>query len=284
MQKVAIITGTSSGLGLSLSLLLAQNNYKVYALMRDITRQNELVEQAGNLGVLDNIVILEVDMAQHLMVEKVIAHISTQNSQVDILINNAGIGFLRNVEQATIAEIHDVMQINYYGVVYSTRAILPKMREQKHGKIINISSIGGLVGQPFNEIYCASKFAVERFTESLATYMDKGFNIKFCLVELGGMQSNFATNVLKNIQTTGGILNDQYKGLLNQYIVKAQQRQIYQSSPSENAQIIFNRVINNPNPPLRIRNSPWAEEFTQLKTQTDPDGFKIIEHIQKYML
>ncbi|POC77784.1 short-chain dehydrogenase/reductase, partial [Vibrio vulnificus] len=92
---------------------------------------------------------------------------------------------------------------NLMGVIRMTKAVLPYMRNQREGRIINISSVGGLVGQPFNEIYCATKFGVEGYTEAMASYVQPEFNIKFTLIEPGGIQSEFTNNVMAQLQSTG---------------------------------------------------------------------------------
>lgn len=102
------------------------------------------------------------------------------------------------------------MDINFWGVMRCTKAVLPAMRAAKPGHVVNISSVGGLVGQPFNEIYCGAKFAVEGFTEALTSYVTPGFGVNFSLIEPGGIATQFANTVLKEIGETGGMLEDDY--------------------------------------------------------------------------
>lgn len=90
--------------------------------------------------------------------------------------------------------------------------------DHKEGRVINISSVGGLVGQPFNEIYCAAKFGVEGYTESLASYIQPEFNIKFTIIEPGGIQSEFMPNIMNHLTQTGGIQEDEYTHLYNSYV------------------------------------------------------------------
>jgi len=158
------------------------------------------------------------------------------------------------------------------------------MRAAKSGHVINITSVGGLVGQPFNELYCAAKFAVEGLTESMASYVTPSFGIQFSLVEPGGIKSEFANSVLAHVGRTGGMLQDDYLPILQQYLGKAQQRatgeggsQLYQSS-MEVAQVIL-EVAQQENPPLRIRTSEWANQFCHLKTSGDPDGTKLVQEV-----
>ena len=194
MKQNILITGTSTGVGLESAVLFARNGYKVYATMRDLTKSGALEEQilAENL----DIEILELDVTKTQTIEAAVNAIIEKDAKIDILLNNGGAGFAKTTEQATEKEIEWVTNVNYYGVVRCTKVVLPYMRKQKSGKIISISSVGGLVGQPFNELYCGAKFAVEGFIESLATYVSE-FNIKFSLIEPGGIATEFFNSAVK---------------------------------------------------------------------------------------
>ncbi|UII56589.1 SDR family oxidoreductase [Cytobacillus spongiae] len=271
MQKVVLITGASTGLGYEASLLLAEKGYKVYATMRNLAKKDRLLEaaQAKNLELF----IKELDVTISESVNKCVQEILDVEGKIDILVNNAGAGFIRTTEQASEEEIMWQFDLNLMGVIRTTKAVLPSMREQRSGHIINITSVGGLVGQPFNEFYCAAKFAVEGYTESLASYVQPHFNIKFTAIEPGGIQSEFANNALSQFQTGGGMIDDEYKPLLEKYIGGAQNRSadgIYQTS-EEVANVILTS-IEMEEPPVRMRTSEWSERFTQLKTQADPTG------------
>ncbi len=158
------------------------------------------------------------------------------------------------------------------GVVRCTKAVMPHMRAARSGHIVNISSVGGLVGQPFNEIYCAAKFAVEGYTEAMASYIETGFGIKFSVIEPGGIQSDFVKNVRSQLQSTGGILQDDYLPLLQRYLNRIQNRidGVHQT-PEQVAEVVAD-CIEADDPPVRLRTSPWAEEFCRLKTAADATG------------
>lgn len=196
-----------------------------------------------------------------------------------MLINNAGMGYARSLEQAEEADIQKILDINYMGVARCTKAVMPHMRKARAGHVINISSVGGLVGQPFNEVYCGAKFAVEGLTESMASYITPAFGIHFTAVEPGGIASEFANTVLAQIAQTGGMLEDEYLPILQQYVSGSQSRQetgIYQTA-DEVASVVM-QVMAAEQPPLRTRTSDWSEAFTKLKTGLDPDGLK--QHAQ----
>ncbi|WP_085869670.1 SDR family oxidoreductase [Pseudoruegeria aquimaris] len=279
MSNIILITGCSSGLGASLAVQAAQAGHKVYATMRDLSRRGKLDDAAAQAGV--GLEVLRLDVQDTASVEAAVAEIMAREGRIDVLVNNAGLGFARNVEQASEAEIQRVMDINFMGVVRCIKAVLPHMRKARGGHVVNITSVGGLVGQPFNEIYCGAKFAVEGLTESLACYVTPAFGVRFTAVEPGGITSEFANTVLREIAETGGMLEDEYLPILRKYVSGAQARQgaenAYQT-PEEAAAVVLG-VIGQAAPPVRIRTSEWAEAFTATKTGLDPDGTKLVAEV-----
>lgn len=213
-------------------------------------------------------------------VNECISQIISKEGGIDTLINNAGAGYIRSTEQASEDDINWVMDVNFHGVVRTAKAVFPAMRAQKQGHVINISSVGGLVGQPFSDIYCAAKFAVEGWAESLASYVTPHFGIHFTNVEPGGISTEFASNVLAQVEASGGILEDDYKPILESFLASGAGRQrggLYQTA-DEVADVVVG-CVHNPEPPLRTRTSEWSEQFTQLKTQADPSGLKMQQQV-----
>jgi short-subunit dehydrogenase len=162
------------------------------------------------------------------------------------------------------------------------------MRKQKSGQIISVTSIGGLVGQPFNELYCGAKFGVEGFMEALATYVSEAFNIKITCVEPGGISTEFMTSAIGKTAVAGQLAKGDYLPIFERYMAGIRKRtqesteQVYQT-PLEVSEVIIN-MANMEQPPLRIRTSQWAEKFCELKTQADPDGNKIVNQIKESFL
>lgn len=286
MKKVIVVTGTSSGLGLSLSIKLAKQGHHVYATMRNLAKQSALIEAAQKAGV--SLQIKQLDVQHTTSVEHCIAEIIKEQGRIDCLINNAGMGFVKSTEQASEKEIHDIMNTNFMGVVRCVKAVLPHMRRARQGHIINVSSVGGLVGQPLNEIYCASKFALEGYTESMATYIQPSFNVKFTLIEPGGIASEFANNIFAQYNSTLSEETDEYAPIFQKYIYGAKERLASQSSSvyqeSDEVADCIVTVVNSTNPPLRVRSSPWANAFCQLKTQADPDGTRLVKEVHDLFL
>lgn len=286
MKKNVLITGTSTGVGLESAILFAKNGYKVYATMRNLEKSNALKESIKKDDL--DIDILELDVTKQETITKAVETIISKDGKLDVLLNNAGAGFGKTIEQATEKEIEWVTNVNYLGVVYTTKTVLPYMRKQKSGHIITLSSVGGLVGQPFNELYCGAKFAVEGFIESLATYVSPSFNINFSIIEPGGISTEFMTSAIKNTAVKGEFATGEYAPIFQKYMEGNQQRanetseSTYQT-PLQVAEVIA-EVSNNEQPPLRVRTSAWAEDFTKLKTALDPDGLKQVQQITKTFL
>ncbi|MEL6688434.1 MAG: SDR family oxidoreductase [Pseudomonadota bacterium] len=275
-METVLITGCSTGLGVSLSVKATQAGYTVIATMRNLDKRGILDDALAESGVTADVRALDVTDLDSIYgcVQSVIA----DHGGIHALINNAGAAQLRTTEQASDAELQWMTEVNYYGVVRMTKAVLPHMREARSGRVINISSVGGLVGQPFNDFYCAAKFAVEGYTESLASYVGPAFGLHFSTIEPGGITTAFADNVMAHLMQTGGMLNDEYKPIMEAYIGGARRRaeggqSIAYQSADDVADVVMN-VLQSDNPPLRTRTSDWSEEFTKLKTVGDPTGLK----------
>ncbi len=273
MSKIVLITGTSTGLGIATAVQAAQAGHTVYATMRNTGKRTALDTSAEAAGV--SLRVLQLDVQDMSSINAAVETVIAEQGRIDVLINNAGMGYARSLEQAEEADIQKILDVNYMGVARCTKAVMPFMRKARAGHVINISSVGGLVGQPFNEIYCGAKFAVEGLTESMASYITPSFGIHFTAVEPGGITSEFANTVMEQMAQTGGMLEDEYLPILQKYVAGAQNRQdtgIYQTA-DEVAAVVM-QVMDAQQPPIRVRTSEWAETFTKLKTSLDPDGLK----------
>ena len=286
MKKNILITGTSTGVGFESSILFAKNNYKVYATMRNLKKAEALKKRIEEENL--DIELLSLDVTSIESIQSAVNIIIEKDGKIDVLLNNAGAGFAKTTEQSTEEEIRWVTEVNYHGVVFCTQAVLPFMRKQKSGQIISVTSVGGLVGQPFNELYCGAKFAVEGFMEGLATYVSDAFNIKITCVEPGGIATEFMTSAIEKTAKEGQFATGEYLPIFERYMAGNQKRaeesteQVYQTG-AEVANVVLN-VAQNENPPLRIRTSQWAEDFCELKTKADPDGTKIVNQIKNSFL
>ena len=193
MGKVAVVTGSSSGIGYETSLLLARNEFETYATMRNLKKSIDLQEIAAKERI--PLKVLPLDVNDDTSLSNAIDTIVKENGRIDVLVNNAGYSLFGSLEEITMEEIKEQIETNFFGVVRVTKAVIPIMRKQGSGTIINVSSLGGRIGlAPFLTIYHASKFAVEGFTESLRLELAE-FNIDVILIEPGAIRSNFMDNI-----------------------------------------------------------------------------------------
>jgi len=286
MSKVILITGASTGIGLETAVQLAEQGHRVYASMRNLSKRALLDQEINKRKV--KLRILQLDVQDEKSIAACIAEIISAEQRIDVLINNAGAGFIKPMEQASMEEIQQVMDVNFYGPVRCSKAVMPYMRKQKSGHIINVSSVGGIVGSPVNEIYCAAKFALEGLTESLATYLEPYFGINVSLIEPGGTITEFGNSLTEYFESTGGILNDDYKPLMEDYMAYRStfteefKEKAFQK-PADIASVII-RCMNDPNPKVRYLTSEGTLAFTKLKTSLDPDGELMKTQVRKGIL
>ncbi|WP_417307682.1 SDR family oxidoreductase [Devosia sp.] len=274
MSKIILVTGASTGLGVSIAVQAAAAGHTVYATMRNLEKRATLDAAAAAANV--SLEVLQLDVQEMASIAAAVDTVIGAHGRIDVLVNNAGAGFARSTEQATEDEIDWVMDVNYFGVVRCTKAAIPHMRQQRSGHVITISSVGGLVGQPFNELYCGAKFGVEGYMEALASYVTPSFGINFSLVEPGGISSEFFNSALKAMQETGGVRDDEYAPVLQAYLgaSAARRDQGAVQTPDQVAEVVMD-VLHAENPPIRTRTSEWSRQLCALKTDLDPDGTKL---------
>ena len=182
MGKTCIVTGANSGIGRSTAITLAKNDYTVFATMRSLERGEKLREIAQELNL--EIKEVELDVSDTDSVNQGINEILDQTDQIDVLINNAGVGSNAVIEDVDIESDKSVFETNFWGVVRCIQAVLPTMRQQKSGHIIQVSSIAGRVGLPAQPIYSASKWALEGLSENLAHDLSS-FGVRVSIIEPG---------------------------------------------------------------------------------------------------
>ena len=189
---VVLITGCSSGIGLETALAFARRGDTVYASMRNPGKADRLQQRAKSEGLAVEVVTLDVNDAKS--VTTAIAEIEKQHGVIDVLVNNAGVGFSGPVETLDIAKARAVIDTNFWGAVLTTRAVLPKMRERESGVIINVTSVAGRVrGTPYQAFYSASKHGLNAFSEALQMEVAP-VGIRVACIEPGF----FATEIFAN--------------------------------------------------------------------------------------
>jgi short-subunit dehydrogenase len=262
MTKIAVVTGSSSGIGYETSLLLARNQYTTYASMRNLKKSDELLKIASNENI--PLKVIQLDVNDDRSVSSAIDSIVKENGRIDVLVNNAGFDLFGSLEELTIEEIKGQFETNFFGTARVTKSVIPTMRKQGSGIIINVSSIGGRIGLvPCNTMYHASKFALEGFTESLRHELTE-FNIDVILIEPGAIRSNFAENIrtAKNYDSN----NSPYAKTIQKVFEGFEPMLANASDPKEVAQVILN-AANSSSPNIRYTVGKDAESILKARAE-----------------
>jgi len=189
-EKIALMTGSSSGFGLLATIELAKTGFRVVASMRDLGRREKLDQAAAAAGVGEKIDVRALDVTKFETIQPFVEGVMRDHGRIDVLVNNAGFAVGGFAEDVSLDELRQQFDTNFFGAVAMTKAVLPTMRKQKSGHIIQISSISGLTGSVTVSSYSASKHALEGWSESLRLEVN-GLGIKVVLVEPGA----FATDI-----------------------------------------------------------------------------------------
>lgn len=246
-DKIILITGTSSGFGMLTTARLASKGYRVVATMRDLSKEGDLLQEVQERG--GTIDVMRLDVTDVNSVEKCVEDVIQKYGRIDVLINNAGYGIGGAFEDLTQDEIRQQMEVNFFGVQNVTRAVLPQMRKQKSGRIINLSSISGLTVSPLFSAYNASKWALEAFSECLS-YEVKPFGIDVCLIEPGTYPTKIFYDNAKYAKRFDDAASPYYA--VSQSLKKRVMSYVDSSSKNpETIAILIEKLIKTKNPPLR---------------------------------
>lgn len=267
MAKVVLITGATSGMGLEASILLALNGYTVYAGSRG--NESELLEKAKEKGVQVNIVPLDVTQTQ--VIQQAVKSVIEKEGKIDVLVNNAGFGLLATLEEGTDEEMFKQFDVNVFGLIKTTREVIPYMRKAKSGVIINISSFLGKMGLPLLSHYNASKYAVEGITDSLR-FEVAPFNIRVHSVLAGLFGTNFVKKgLVANAKTTSD--TSPYKELVAHFVPIVGAAINEGPSPMPIAQAIKD-IIENENSEIAVKVGTEAETFVPLRKALSDKDFE----------
>ena len=188
-EKIAVVTGSSSGIGLLTAVELARNGYRVVATMRDLGRSSRLEEAAQQAGVRDRLDLRRVDITEIDSLPGLVEAIVRNHGRIDLLVNNAGFSTAGFVEDTDLHELRHQMETNFFGNVAMTKAVLPAMRKQRSGHIVQITSVTGRAAAPMLSSYAASKFALEGWSEALRIEVHS-LGIRVVLVEPGSYDTD----------------------------------------------------------------------------------------------
>jgi len=192
MEKVAVVTGTSSGIGFETALALAREGYYTYATMRDTTKSDKIKELGKKENL--NIDVLELDVDDENSVKTAIQKILDQKQRIDVLVNNAGWGLWGCVEDVSVDEFKAQFDTNFFSIIRLIQEVGPTMRKQGSGTIVNVSSVVGRIGFPASPAYISSKFALEGLSESLRFELAP-FGVNVVIIEPGVIKTNFMKNM-----------------------------------------------------------------------------------------
>jgi NAD(P)-dependent dehydrogenase (short-subunit alcohol dehydrogenase family) len=271
-QKVAVVTGTSSGIGLETSLALARSGFRTYATMRNLNKSENIksVATKENLPIHIN----QLDVTDDISIKNAVQAIFSEVGRIDVLVNNAGYALNGAFEDLTIDEIKAQFETNLFGVIRTTQAILPIMRKQHFGIIINMSSGAGRLGYPGGSAYISTKFAIEGLSESMA-YELEPFGIKVVLVEPGVIRTNFANAmvVAKKSQDP----NSPYSQLMQKIASSFEHMMENGSSPDLVAKVVL-KAVTSENPGLRYLAGKDIETWMEGKrNMSDEEFYKMMK-------
>ena len=254
MSKVVLITGGSSGIGKSIGTFLHHKGFIVYGTSRDPER---VLNSAFPLVALD----VKNSESIHLAVAKIIA----TTGRLDIVINNAGVGITGPLEEIPMKEIKNNFDTNFFGPIEVMKVVLPQMRQQKSGLIINVTSIAGYMGLPYRSVYSASKGALELITEALRMEV-KSFGIQITNVAPG----DFATNIASGRYHAPVIKDSDYEVSYGESLRTMDEHVDSGSNPNEMAEAVY-KIIQTPNPKIHYKVGAFMQKFSIVLKRILPD-------------
>jgi NAD(P)-dependent dehydrogenase (short-subunit alcohol dehydrogenase family) len=275
-QKVAVVTGSSSGIGLQTSLMLARNGFITYATMRTPER-GEVIKTALEKENLP-IKIMQLDVTDDDSVKSAIGTINSDAGRIDVLVNNAGYALGGALEDLSMEEIKAQYETNLLGLIRVTQSVLPIMRRQKSGIVVNLSSATGVFGIPGASAYTSTKFAVEGLSESIG-YELEPFGIRVILIEPGFIQTNFANAMVlaKKAQDPAS----PYSEMMQKIAANSGEAIKSGSSADLVAKVILDAVTN-PNPNLRYLVGKDAKDWVaSKKSMNETEFFNVIKNFAK---
>ena len=261
MEKVAIVTGSSSGIGFETALALAREGYYTYATMRDTKKENQIKEIAKKENL--KLEVLELDVDKDQTVQSAINKILKEKNRIDVLVNNAGYALFGCLEDLSMEELKAQFETNFFGVVRVSQAVIPVMRKQKSGIILNVSSVAGRIGFPVSPAYISSKFALEGLSESMR-YELLPFGINTVIIEPGVIKTNFMSSVKKSMKT-----DSVYKDITNK-VISGIRMMAEMGTPAQEVARTVIKAIKSENPLPRYTVGNDAAMFLEAKkTKTD---------------
>jgi NAD(P)-dependent dehydrogenase (short-subunit alcohol dehydrogenase family) len=271
-NKVAVVTGSSSGIGYETALMLARNGFLTYATMRNLNKSENIKSIAAKENL--PIRITQLDVTDDVSVKNAVQTMSSETGRINILVNNAGYVLDGAFEDLSMDEIKAQYETNVFGLIRTTQAVLPIMREQKSGTIVNISSVAGRLGYPSGSAYISTKFAVEGLSESMS-YELEPFGIKVVIIEPGVIKTNIFDSVV--VAKKSKDPNSPYTQITQKMASSFEGMMKNASSPELVANIVLEAVTND-NPNLRYLAGKDAETWLNAKrNMSDKEFYKMMK-------
>lgn len=277
--KVAIVTGSSSGIGLETALALAENGFKTYATMRNLDKASNILGKAQRKNL--PIAVLELDVNSDESVRHAVEKIVKKEGRVDLLVNNAGYALIGAVEDLDTQELREQYETNVFGVFRTIREVLPTMRKQRSGTIVNISSVAGVVGFVGMAAYVSTKFAVEGLTQTLRAELAP-YGIKTISIEPGAIRTNIlnASPIAKKAQSE----DSAYKEMMQQFSQVFDEIVKNASEPTVVANQVL-KAVNETHPKIRYPAGPDAEAILSAREQkTDEELEEFVAKMFGYQI
>ena len=268
-QKVAVITGSSSGIGLLTTIEFAGDGYFVVATMRDLSRSSRLEEAAQQAGVRDRLDFRRLDVTEFGQAALILENIARDYGRIDVLVNNAGFSMSGFAEDMSLDELRHQFDTNFFGAVAMSKTVLPIMRQQKSGHIIQVASIAGRAGNPLLSAYSGSKFALEGWSEALRIETHS-LGIRVAIVEPGSFDTDIWT---RNVVVAEGARDPNSPNReRSQRVVQVIKKGAKRRRDARDVARLILRIANDPNPRLRYmigkdaRLQLWARRLLPWKT------------------
>ena len=263
MEKVAVVTGTSSGIGFETALALAREGYYTYATMRNTAKGDKIKELANKENL--KIDILELDVDVENSAKAAIKHILDQKQRIDVLVNNAGWALWGCVEDVSVEEFKAQFETNFFSIIRLIQEVGPTMRKQGFGTIVNVSSVVGRIGFPASPAYISSKFALEGLSESLR-FEFAPFGVDVVIIEPGVIKTNFMKNMKMAKKSE---LDTVYKDITTKVVSGVKMMADMGTHPKEVASIIVKAVKNKKPLPRYIVGNDALMFLEAKKSKTD---------------
>lgn len=274
ITRIAVVTGSSSGIGFETALLLARSGFHTYATMRNLEKSKSITEIANTEKLPLQVVQLDVndDISVKNAIDKIVS--AAENKRIDALVNNAGYGLFGPLEDTSIEEIKTQFETNFFGVIRVTQQVLPVMRKQNSGgTIVNVSSVGGRIGVPVLSAYQSTKFALEGLSESMS-YELEPFGIRVVIIEPGFIRTNIvnsSTSAQKALDPKSPYFPLTQK-VKNHF--KSMMENASSSSPPEEVAKVILQAITSKNPQLRYTVGNDAATIIQARMNMPDKEFR----------